>query len=208
MPPSPSEPVAGREGLWMSGLSGMSLRTRLVLFGTLVIVAAIGCAFALLSLEVRRQTRAHLADLLAQSQRTLLTLQKRSLEELLWSSRLMTESPTLRAAMETYEAENSSGSPRRTDLLATIQAELDRTRELLGKALAVITDARGRVLAVSPARSAAGISEARFESHPFLRHTLLPKVSVQQSSLPDRVRAYRTAGLPDWNADPGAAPRR
>src|SRR2546428_5476930 len=94
----------------------------------------------------------------------------------------MTAAPLWRPAREPSEAENSCGPPRRTDLLATIQAELDRTRELLGKALAVITDARGQVLAVSPARSAAGISEARFESHPFLRHTLLPEVSVQQSS--------------------------
>ncbi len=123
--------------------------TRLVLFGTLVTVTAVAVAFGLLSMEVRRQTRSHLAELLGQNQRTVLELQRRNQRELLWTSRLMTQSPTLRAAMETYESELASSPERRADLLATIQTELDRIRTLLGKDLAAITDAQGKLLAVS-----------------------------------------------------------
>ena len=119
-----------------------------MLFGTLVTLLAVAFAFALLSVGIRRQTRAHLADLLAQNQKTVLALQKRSLGELLTTSRLMTESPTLRAAMETYETESPAAGSR-ADLLATVQSELDRIRLLLGKDLAVITDSRGSILAVS-----------------------------------------------------------
>jgi signal transduction histidine kinase/ActR/RegA family two-component response regulator len=125
-----------------------------VLFGTLVTVTAVAIAFGLLSLEVRRQTRAHLADLLSQNQRTVLDLQRRNLRELLWTSRLMTQSPTLRAAMETYESEIASSPERRADLLATIQTELDRIRALLGKDLAAISDSQGALLAVSTASPA------------------------------------------------------
>src|SRR5262249_22986189 len=99
--PSVNESVAPAAAAATSrrGLAGLGLKTRLVLFGTLVTLVAIAGSFGLLSLEIRRQTRAHLAELLAQNQRTVLALQKRSLDELLWTSRLMTHSPTLRAAM-------------------------------------------------------------------------------------------------------------
>ncbi len=158
----------------------MSLGARLVLFGTLVTLVSVAGSFALLSVEIRRQTRSHLADLLAGNQKTVLALQKRSFDELLWTSRLMTQSPTLRAAMETYESESPSSSGRRPDLLATVQTELDRIRELLGKDLAVITDSRGVVLAASPATGRA--SGEPLELKPFVRRALETGAFSGQSS--------------------------
>ena len=160
---SPASPLA-----W---LSGRSLGARLVLFGTLVTLVAIAGAFALLSVEIRRQTRGHLADLLAENQKTLLALQKRSLDELLYTSRLMTQSPTLRAAMETYESESPLAGVR-SDLLATVQSELDRIRELLAKDLAVVTDARGNVLALSSDPSARVALPENFGANAFVRRAL------------------------------------
>src|SRR5262245_11034496 len=142
----PPGPLASLRG-WLGRPLGLG--TRLVLFGTLVTVTAVAIAFGLLSLEVRRQTRGHLAELLGQNQRTVLELQRRNQRELLWTSRLMTQSPTLRAAMETYESEIASSPGRRADLLATIQTELDRIRALLGKDFAAISDSQGALLAVS-----------------------------------------------------------
>jgi signal transduction histidine kinase/ActR/RegA family two-component response regulator len=153
-------------------LAGMSLGARLVLFGTLVTLVSIAGSFALLSVEIRRQTRSHLADLLAGNQKTVLALQKRSFEELLWTSRLMTQSPTLRAAMETYESESPSPSGGRPDLLATVQTELDRIRSLLDKDLAVITDSRGTVLAASAAAGSLRTSAGSFALNPFVRRAL------------------------------------
>lgn len=150
----------------------MSLGARLVVFGTLVTLVSVAGSFALLSLEIRRQTRAHLADLLAENQKTVLALQKRSFDELLWTSRLMTQSPTLRAAMETYESESPSHSGQRLDLLATVQTELDRIRQLLDKDLAVITDSRGVLLAVSPASGTPSTSAESLAFTPFVRRAL------------------------------------
>jgi signal transduction histidine kinase/CheY-like chemotaxis protein len=174
MPPSVTEAPAGGgiSVLSLRGLAGMSLGTRLVLFGTLVTLVSVAGSFALLSVEIRRQTRSHLADLLAENQKTVLALQKRSFDELLWTSRLMTQSPTLRAAMETYESESPSSSGKRPDLLATVQTELDRIRELLGKDLAVITDSRGALLATSPASGSPRGSEEAFAFNPFVRRAL------------------------------------
>ena len=143
-----------------------------MLFGTLVTLVSVAGSFALLSLEIRRQTRAHLADLLAENQKTVLELQKRSFDELLWTSRLMTQSPTLRAAMETYESESPSPSGQRLDLLATVQTELDRIRQLLDKDLAVITDSRGVLLAVSPASGTPRTSAESLGFNPFVRRAL------------------------------------
>ena len=81
----------------------LPLGTKLVLSGTLVTLLAVAGSFGILSLELRRQGRAHLREILAGNQRTVLELKKRNATELLWTSRLMTESPTLRAAMETYQ---------------------------------------------------------------------------------------------------------
>ncbi len=127
-------------------------------------LAAVASAFAILSVEIRRQTRSHLADLLAQNQKTVLELQRRNGNELLWTSRLMTQSPTLRAAMETYRSEIDQRTDRRSDLLATVQTELDRTRALLGKQMALIADVQGEVLAASleraPSRGGGTVSSA------------------------------------------------
>jgi len=184
MPPSVTEAPAARDtrALSLRGIAGLSLGTRLVLFGTLVTLVSVAGSFALLSVEIRRQTRSHLADLLAENQKTVLALQKRSFDELLWTSRLMTQSPTLRAAMETYESESPSSSDKRGDLLATVQTELDRIRELLDKDLAVITDSRGTLLAASPASEALHSSAQTFAFNPFVRRALETGVFSGSSS--------------------------
>ena len=84
--PAASRPdsLAGRPA---PRLPAARLGTKLVLFGTLVTLAAVASAFAILSVEIRRQTRSHLADLLAQNQKTVLELQRRNGNELLWTSR-------------------------------------------------------------------------------------------------------------------------
>ena len=149
-----------------------TLGAKLVLFGTLVTLAAVASSFVLLSLEIRRQTRSHLGQLVAQNQSTVLELQRRNVNALLWTSRVMTQSPTLRAAMETYETEQSQGASHRPDLLATIEMELSRVRALLDKDLAVITDAEGEVLAISFGRSAVASGGPVLASFPLAERTL------------------------------------
>src|SRR4026207_804262 len=79
-----------------------SLSGRLIVFGTLVTLVAVASAILGLRVLIRRQARPHPVELLSQNQASARDLQKRSLTELLWISTLLSESPTLRAAMDTY----------------------------------------------------------------------------------------------------------
>jgi signal transduction histidine kinase len=127
-----------------------SLSGRLIVFGTLVTLVAVASSILVLSVLIRRQARTHLVELLSQNQASARDLQKRSLTELLWISTLLSESPTLRAAMDTYRSEATVTGARRADLLATIGTEVDRLRDLVGKGAAIVTDERGVILAASP----------------------------------------------------------
>jgi signal transduction histidine kinase/CheY-like chemotaxis protein len=147
MPPKESRRAG--PGAW---LRGASLGARLVLSSTLLTILAVGLAFAALSVQIRHQTRQLLTGTLDRHQATLLEIRAREQANLLTVSRLMTESPTLRAAMETYQAERGPAdrgpaAVLRPDLLATIQEEAERIGADLDRDLLVITNADGIVLA-------------------------------------------------------------
>jgi signal transduction histidine kinase/ActR/RegA family two-component response regulator len=125
------------------------LSFRLILFETLLIALVVGGAFLALSMEIRTTTQRVFVTELRRSQAEILNLQTRSLEQLVWTSSVITENPTLRAAMETYRLESASGGGWRTELLATVQRETEKIAAGLGKDLLIVTDDRGRVLAAS-----------------------------------------------------------
>jgi len=128
-----------------------SLGAKLIIFSALLSALMVSVTFVVLSLEVRGHTRDLLAQTLAQHQRMLGDLQTRSLGELLRASTLMSDSPTLLAAMETYreEAAFNHGRDVRADLLGTIQMEVDKIAGGLATDLLVVTGPDGRVLARS-----------------------------------------------------------
>src|SRR3989475_1422486 len=158
---SPSRsPQAVTDCPW-SRIRSASLSTKLILFRALLTALAVGVTFLALSLELRKHTKRLLAQSLSQHQKMLLEVQRRGLEELLRASTLMSDSPTLRAAMETYRSELSQRAGPRADLLATIQTEAEKIAGGLGRDLLIVTDRDGRVLAIGggapdPARVRAG----------------------------------------------------
>ena len=138
----------------------LSVGAKLVLFSTALTIVAVSVAFLVLSLSVRRHTKTKLAESLAKHQQTLSNVQRENLDELLRISTLMTDSPTLRAAMETFASESSPSSAVREDLLATIQNEADKVALGLGRDLLLVTDRSGRVLAAAgPAGPAHHVGE-------------------------------------------------
>lgn len=126
---------------------GTGLGTKLILVSTLLTLVAVSASFVALGLEIRNQTKRLLARVVARQQSMIGQVQQRRLEQLLRTSTLLTDSPTLRAALETYRAETLSGSEPRSDLLATIESEARKVAGIVGGDLLVITDDRGRVLA-------------------------------------------------------------
>ena len=122
---------------------------KLMISSTALTIAAVSLAFLVFSLSVKGHTERRLAETLAKHQQTLSNLQREKLEELLRISTLMTDSPTLRAAMETFASESSPSSETRNDLLATIQNEADKVVQGLGRDLLIVTDRNGKVLAAA-----------------------------------------------------------
>jgi signal transduction histidine kinase/CheY-like chemotaxis protein len=133
------------------------LGTRLVLFTTVLTAASVLAAFLTISFQIRRNTRELLASTLAHHQRMLLSLEERDLEQLVRTSTVMTDNPTLRAAMETYRLEASPGARERADLLGTVETEAARIAAGLARDLLIVTDHEGQVLA-SGGRRGFGLS--------------------------------------------------
>ncbi len=169
--PDAATGAPSESGAW-AGLRNPSLGTKLIVFSTLLTAVAVCLAFALLSVSMRRHTKRLLAGTLAHHQSTILHLQSENLEELLRVSSLMTDSPTLRAAIETYAAESSPRAPARADLLATIQHELDKVAAGLRRDLFVVTDRKGRVLAASGGTGPRPAIGRDLSEHALLRHAL------------------------------------
>jgi signal transduction histidine kinase len=153
-------------------LRGMSVGAKLIFFSTALTIVAVSSAFLVLSVSVKRHTERRLAETLAKHQRTLSNLERGKLEELLRISTLMTDSPTLRAAMETFASESSPSSRVREDLLATIQNEANKIAFGLQRDLLLVTDRNGRVLAAAGASGGAHRVGEDLSAFPIIREVL------------------------------------
>lgn len=125
----------------------VSMRVQLVAFSTLLAAGVILLAFMAVSIAIREQTRRWLTQTVGHSQDRLRSQQKNNLTQLLATSSLITENPTLRAAMDTYRMESVSGTRSRPDLLATVDNEARKIVAALRRDLLIITDERGTVMA-------------------------------------------------------------
>src|SRR5262245_43211392 len=126
-----------------------SLTAKLVVLTTALAVVGVVAGFFVVTLVVRSHTKRLLAATLAHHQDTLSHLQRESLEGMVKASSLLADSPTLRAALETYAGEDERDAGIATELLATVQAEADKVAGAAGRDLLVVTDRDGRVLAAS-----------------------------------------------------------
>src|SRR5882672_1871797 len=153
-------------------LRNMSVGAKLIFFSTALTIVAVSSAFLMLSLSVKRHTEQRLAETLARHQQTLSSLERGKLDELLRISTLMTDSPTLRAAMETFASESSPSSEVRKDLLATIQNEASKVALGLQRDVLIVTDRNGRVLATAGASGVAQRVGDDLSAFPIIRDVL------------------------------------
>jgi signal transduction histidine kinase/ActR/RegA family two-component response regulator len=160
---------------------GISLNVKLILFSSLLTASVVLAAFLGLHLAIRNHTRQVVTEQLTAQQRVHLDLQHQTLTQLLATSQLITQSPTLRAAMETYRVESSIGSAR-SELLATIEREIVRIAGGLDKDLLVVTDDRGRTLASWERTDDAPVTGVDFSTVPAVRHALNPMASIDRSN--------------------------
>ena len=137
-------------------LRASPLGVKLALLSALVTAGVVAVTFLALRARASADVRRAFVTELEASQRGLQQLQDRDLRLLLATSSVVSTSPTLRAALQTWRVENNAGLPARPDLLATIQREGERVFADLDRDLLVVTDDSGRVLA-AVGRVAAGV---------------------------------------------------
>jgi putative nucleotidyltransferase with HDIG domain len=112
------------------------------------VMALLFVVFFFVRMTIRDQVRRTVADSLDASQRTVAALERRRQHELRLQAATLAESPTLKAALDTYAAEGASGDEdAHGQLLATIKRELDKLAARVEADAIILVDARGTSLA-------------------------------------------------------------
>jgi len=130
------------------------LVVRVVAFSFAVTAGVLGVAFVVLTWQAQRWLTHAVTESLEQSQRRFAGLQARREREHLLQAVALAENPTLKAALDTYNAERATGTPAE-QLAPTIALETGKLQQLLGVGALSVLDVRGQILAsAGPLRSA------------------------------------------------------
>jgi len=170
-----SAPLPGRIA---SRWRAVRLSTKAIWLSVALTTLVVATAFITLSIEIRLETKQILQDLLNRSEQQVVSIKEDRLSQLLWVSSQVANNPTLRAAMETYRLEPALSVDYRSDLLATVQNELDKVWAGLPSDLLIVTDDQGRVLAANGRSAALPPGGADLSLNPALGHALKPQAMI------------------------------
>ncbi len=124
------------------------VKTLAVSFATVALVLSI--VFIVVTVSVRAQVRQAVATNLESSQRMFAALEARRQHELQAEAAILAENPTLKAALDTYQAESATSSPpQREQLLNTIDGEMHELQARIDADAIVLVDTRQRALAAT-----------------------------------------------------------
>jgi len=112
-------------------MRAVKLRTKIILFTSLLIVLVISGSFFLVNRVVKGQIRTRLVRDLERSQLTLEQTQTNRLHELVAYSIIASENSTLKAAVDTYQTEMSGSSPVLVQLQRTVENEAGKLFSIL-----------------------------------------------------------------------------
>ena len=123
---------------------------------TLIMVAGVLTAvFVGVAFDVRERVRGAVRDKLDAGQRMLSALEERRAQELSVQVATLAENPTLKAAVDTYQAEiGTANAGFRREMLATVDRELEKLAARISPDVLAVTDPSGVVLAVAGRRKA------------------------------------------------------
>ncbi len=156
-------------------LSRMGLARQIALFGTVPILIGISASLVALNVEVRRQTKHLLRDAIEERQALIADVQERRAEQRFRLSALVLDSPTLRAALDTYRVERQfGGGASRVELAETVRAEAQKAAATLDTDLLAILDESGAVLAAAGVDAIDAFDGSGLASRPAVRRALDP----------------------------------
>ncbi len=138
-----------RSTSWLTRLRRSALSVKLAALGAVVTAVVVFLAFLALSVEIRSSTERSLSAELLRNQKTLQQIEARDASQLVFAAGLVTQTPSFQYDLSIYRVEKNTAGRTRTDLVNTMEDELNaRVRRVDGDLLAV-TDDSGRVFAAA-----------------------------------------------------------
>jgi HD-GYP domain-containing protein (c-di-GMP phosphodiesterase class II) len=126
-----------------------------------VLAFVLSAVFVIVALNVHQRERGSVAAKLEAGQRMLTALEERRARELRAQVATLAENPTLKAALDTYNAESRVADAQvRRELLDTVDRELEKLALRIGPDVLAVTDRSGRVIAVAGRRATEWSSDA------------------------------------------------
>jgi putative nucleotidyltransferase with HDIG domain len=130
------------------GTPRLVVRTSLAMFAVVTIVLT--AILLLIAIQGSRIVRETVIEKLATGQRMLSEIEKRQSRELQAQVDILAESPTLKAALDTYQSELAgSNASSRAELILTIERELAKLAARIQADVLAVTDPAGNVLATA-----------------------------------------------------------
>jgi signal transduction histidine kinase/CheY-like chemotaxis protein len=140
--------VTGIGALWRRARR-TRLGVKLAWLSAALVAGVVSLAFWGLSARIRANTKQVFADELSRNQKTLVKLQRENLQQLVSAASIVTQSPILRAVLQTYAEEAKHTTTDSPILLRTAEDEFKRIVVNVGQDLALMTDGAGRVYAAA-----------------------------------------------------------
>ena len=135
------------------------VRATVTTFGVVALV--LSSVLVALGVNLREQVRTNVVEKLAAGQRMLSALEQRRARELGRLVATLAENPTLKAAIDTYRAEQATADKESSrELLATVEGELKKIADRTRPDILAVTSPSGKILAISGPRKADWISSA------------------------------------------------
>ena len=120
-----------------------------------VVALVLSSALLALGVNLRDHVRANVVEKLAAGQRMLSALEQRRARELGALVATLAENPTLKAAIDTYRAEQATADRESNrELLATVEGELKKIADRTRPDVLAVTSSSGKILAISGHRKA------------------------------------------------------
>ena len=130
------------------GTPRLVVRTSLAMFAVVTIVLT--AILLLIAIQGSHLVRETVIEKLAAGQRLLSEIEKRQSRELQAQVDILAESPTLKAALDTYQSELAvSNASSRAELILTIERELAKLAARIQADVLAVTDPSGNVLATA-----------------------------------------------------------
>jgi putative nucleotidyltransferase with HDIG domain len=150
-----------------------------------VVLAAV---FGLISLDVHQRVRASVSSNLDSGQQMAARVENRRRTELLATVSILAESPTLKAALDTWQSERERGEGTEAELIATVQREADKIAMRVDTDVLALLDVEGHVVASAGRHAAAWLPGTK----------LRPRSTEDEEEFVARVAsgAFRVIGVP------------